>query len=74
MVVVAVAALLARSVYNLKAQDAGFDPEGVVTFYVDTFGKQFSRAELSSLYDAVVDRMAAAARRRLGVGIDVGTH
>ncbi len=57
VVVVAVAALLARSVYNLKAQDAGFDPEGVVTFYIDAFGKPFSRAELSSLYDTVVERM-----------------
>ena len=57
VVVVAVAALLARSVYNLKAQDAGFDPEGVVTFYIDAFGKQFSQAELSSLFDAVLDRM-----------------
>jgi len=57
VVVVAVAALLARSVYNLKTQDAGFSPEGVITFYIDAFGKQLSRAQLQQHFDAVVDRV-----------------
>ena len=54
VVVVAIAALLARSVYNLKSQDAGFNPEGVITFYVDAFGKRVPRGQLQQYFDEVI--------------------
>ena len=55
VVVVAVAALLARSVYNLKSLDAGFNPEGVITFYIDVFGKKVPRAQLQGYFDGVIE-------------------
>jgi predicted permease len=55
VVVVAIAALLARSVYNLKSLDVGFNPEGVITLYIDAFGKRVPRAQLQRYFDEVIE-------------------
>jgi predicted permease len=56
VVVVAIAALLAQSVRNLKARDAGFDPANVVLFDIDA-PATLTRALRGSFFTNVLERV-----------------
>lgn len=58
LVVVAVAGLLGRSLYNLQTQDAGFRADSVLLFSVTTAGTTRSQEGLQAFYSELVERLA----------------
>ena len=54
MIVIAVAALLARSLYNLKTLDAGFNGDRVLVFTLDSYGTSLDSAKRGALYDELL--------------------
>ena len=57
VVVIAVAALLARSLYNLKTLDAGFNGERVLMFTMDTYGTRLDVDQRRAMHSEVLSRL-----------------
>jgi predicted permease len=57
VIVIAVAALLARSLYNLKTLDAGFRADRVLVFTLDSYGTQMNADRRMAVYAELVDRL-----------------
>ncbi len=76
VIVIAVAGLLARSLYNLKTLDAGFNGDRVLVFTLDSYGTTLDSAARSAVYADVLSRLRHAAGRhsRRGVAIGAGAH
>jgi predicted permease len=60
VILVVGAGLLVRSLARLRAVDPGFDPQGIVTFYMDPpAADQHNPAKLAALYQRVEDAVRA---------------
>jgi predicted permease len=59
IVVLAIAALLARSLYNLKAVDAGFERGNLLLFTLDTNATALPAAGRLDVYRAIIERVGA---------------
>ena len=59
IVVLAIAALLARSLYNLKSLDAGFTRGNLLLFTLDTNGTALPAAGRLDVYRTILDRVRA---------------
>jgi predicted permease len=59
IVVLAVAALLGRTLYNLKSIDAGFTPGNLLLVTLDTYGTPIPEAARLSTFREVLDRVKA---------------
>ena len=57
MVVIAVAGLLARSLYNLKTLDAGFNGDRVLLFTLDTYGTALDALGRAAIFADMVERL-----------------
>ena len=57
VLVLAIAALLVRSLYNLKTLDAGFERGNLLLFTMDTFGTPIRPEARADLYAGVLDRV-----------------
>ena len=57
VIVIAVAALLGRTLYNLKALDAGFRADRVLIFTLDSYGTELDSARRLNLYDELLGRL-----------------
>src|SRR5688572_29379671 len=57
LVVIAVAGLLARSLYNLKTLDAGFNGDRVLVFTLDSYGTSLDSEKRTALYDELLARL-----------------
>jgi predicted permease len=57
VVVIAVAGLLARSLYNLKTLDAGFNGDQVLVFTLDSYGTKLNSDQRFALYAEVQERL-----------------
>ena len=57
LVVIAVAGLLARSLYNLKTLDAGFNGDRVLVFTLDSYGTSLDSQQRTALYDELLARL-----------------
>jgi predicted permease len=57
VVVIAVAGLLARSLYNLKTLDAGFDGDHVLVFTLDSYGTALHEDRRAALYAELLARL-----------------
>jgi len=57
VIVIAVAALLARSLYNLKTLDAGFQGERVLVFTLDSYGTGLEAERRRAVYTELLDRL-----------------
>ena len=59
VIVVACAGLLARSLYNLKTLNTGFNGEHVLVFTLDTYGTRLDAATRLAVYDELGARLRA---------------
>jgi predicted permease len=59
VMVIAVAALLARSLYNLKSMDAGFRGDHLLLFTLDSYGMQVDSPRRAAIYDDLLGRLRA---------------
>ncbi|HET9369793.1 MAG TPA: ADOP family duplicated permease, partial [Vicinamibacterales bacterium] len=59
VMVIAVAALLARSLYNLKSLDAGFRGDHLLLFTLDSYGMQVDAPRRAAIYDDLLGRLRA---------------
>ena len=57
VVVIAVAGLLARSLYNLKTLNAGFDGDHVLVFTLDSYGTTLDDERRAVLYADLLERL-----------------
>lgn len=57
VVVIAVAGLLARSLYNLKTLDAGFNGDQVLVFTLDSYGTRLNSDQRAALYAELQERL-----------------
>ena len=57
VVVIAVAGLLARSLYNLKTLNTGFNGDRVLVFTLDSYGTSLDATQRAALYDEVLARL-----------------
>jgi predicted permease len=57
VIVIAVAGLLARSLYNLKTLDAGFNGDRVLVFTLDSYGTTLDAERRTALYVDLLDRL-----------------
>ena len=57
VVVIVVAGLLARTLYNLKTMDTGFNAERVLMFTLDSYGTTLDDTQRSGLYDDLLTRL-----------------
>ena len=57
VVVIAVAGLLARSLYNLKALDAGFNGDRVLLFTLDSYGTALDAERRPAVYADLLERL-----------------
>ena len=58
VIVIAVAGLLARSLYNLKTLEAGFDADRVLVLTLDSYGTALEPAARSAVYADLLSRLA----------------
>ncbi|HET9705044.1 MAG TPA: ABC transporter permease [Vicinamibacterales bacterium] len=59
VMVIAVAALLARSLYNLKSQDVGFRGDHLLLFTLDSYGMRVDAPRRAAMYDDLLGRLRA---------------
>ena len=69
-------ALLARSLYNLKTLDAGFNGDRVLVFTLDSYGTTLDPAARSAVYADLLSRLRTlpGVTRRRGVAISAGAY
>jgi len=68
VVVLAIAALLVRTLHNLKSQDAGFAGGNLLLFTVDTYGTALPPEARSGVYRDILDAVRAVPGVRLVSG------
>jgi hypothetical protein len=71
IVVLVVAALLVRSLLNLRTLDAGFDGGNLLLVTVDTAGTSVTPEARLPIYLAVLDRLRAAPGVEYGIGLEI---
>ncbi len=57
VVVIAVAGLLARSLYHLKTQEAGFRGDHVLVFTLDSYGTKLNSDQRTAIYAQLLERL-----------------
>jgi predicted permease len=58
VLVLTIAALMVRTLYNLKTLEAGFERGNLLLFTLDTFGTPIPASQRATLYREIVERLA----------------